>query len=95
MKNDEEGIINYDIAFHETMYHAAGNDRLFQMIHSLREQMLRVRVEYVHNIEDKRPLIGQHNLIIDSVSDHDPEAASQYAGQHIRAAEVDMLAVLE
>ena len=52
LKNDEEGIINYDIAFHETIYRATGNERLIQMINSLREQMQRVRVEYVHHIED-------------------------------------------
>ena len=44
LKNDEEGIINYDIAFHEAIYRATGNERLIQMINSLREQMQRVRV---------------------------------------------------
>ena len=33
------------------IYRATGNERLIQMINSLREQMQRVRVEYVHHIE--------------------------------------------
>jgi DNA-binding GntR family transcriptional regulator len=95
LENDENGIINYDIAFHETMYHSARNDRLFKMIHSLREQMLRVRVEYVHNIEDKRPLIGQHEAIIDGIAAHDADTAGKMAGVHIETAEQDMVAVLQ
>ncbi|MGL4282510.1 GntR family transcriptional regulator [Eubacterium aggregans] len=95
MKNDEEGIINYDVAFHETMYQSAKNDRLFQMIHSLREQMLRVRVEYVHNIDDKKPLIGQHESIVENIAKHDVKEAGRVAGYHIENAEADMMEVLE
>lgn len=95
LKNDEEGIINYDIAFHEAIYRATGNERLIQMINSLREQMQRVRVEYVHHIEDKTPLIGQHQKIIDNIANHRCSEASEAAGAHIQITEKDMVAVLE
>ena len=95
LKNDEEGIINYDIEFHEAIYRATGNERLIQMINSLREQMQRVRVEYVHHIEDKTPLIGQHQKIIDNIANHRCSEASEAAGAHIQITEKDMVAVLE
>ncbi|MDO4287963.1 MAG: GntR family transcriptional regulator [Eubacterium sp.] len=93
--NDETGIINHDIAFHETIYEATGNKRLCQMINSLREQMQRVRVEYVHHVEDKRSLTGQHQRIIDNIEKHLPAEASAAAAEHIHLAELDMVAVLE
>ena len=95
LKNDEEGIINYDIAFHEAIYRATGNERLIQMINSLREQMQRVRVEYVHHIEYKTPHIGQHQKIIDNIANHRCSEASEAAGAHIQITEKDMVAVLE
>lgn len=91
LNNDEQGIISYDIAFHETIYRATGNERLCNMINSLREQMQRVRVEYVHRISDKRPLIGQHKMIIEYIEQHDPEKAAEAASKHIREAESDMI----
>lgn len=93
--NDEQGIVVCDTAFHEAIYKSTGNDRLFQMIHSLREQMLRMRVEYVHHIEDKKPLIGQHRSIIHNIADHNVIEAGRVAGAHIQQAEEDMMAVLK
>ena len=93
--NDELGIINHDIAFHETIYEATGNKRLCQMIHSLREQMQRVRVEYVHHVEDKSSLTGQHQRIIDNIEKHLPGEAADAASEHIHLAELDMVEVLE
>ena len=93
--NDEMGIINHDIEFHETIYEATGNKRLRQMINSLREQMQRVRVEYVHHVEDKSCLTGQHQRIIDNIEKHQPEEAFAAATEHIKQAEHDMVAVLK
>lgn len=95
LKNDEAGIIDYDIEFHEAIYKATGNERLVQMINSLREQMQRIRVEYVHHIDDKTPLIGQHQKIIDNIAQHQTEAASEAASAHIQMTEEDMVAVLD
>lgn len=93
--NDEEGIIDYDIAFHEILYKACRNERLRQMIHTLREQMQRIRVEYVHNVDNKKPLTGQHQAIIDNIAGHHPDEAGQYAARHIKITEKDMVAVLK
>jgi DNA-binding GntR family transcriptional regulator len=92
---DEDGIIDYDITFHEILYKASRNERLCNMIHTLREQMQRVRVEYVHNVDDKLPLIGQHRAIIDNVARHNPEEAAKYAAKHITVTEENMVEVLD
>lgn len=92
---DYDGIIDYDIAFHELLYKACGNNRLRSMIHSLREQMLRMRVEYVHNVTDMHPLRGQHRAIIDGVAGGDSDAAEAAAKAHIATTKDDMVAVLE
>lgn len=92
---DEDGIIDYDITFHEILYKASRNERLCNMIHTLREQMQRVRVEYVHNVDDKLPLIGQHRAIIDNVAKHNPAEAAKYAAKHITVTEENMVEVLD
>ncbi len=92
---DYDGIIDYDIAFHEILYKACGNNRLRSMIHSLREQMLRMRVEYVHHVTDMHPLRGQHRAIIDGVANGDPDAAEAAAKAHIATTKDDMVAVLK
>ncbi len=92
--NDGEAIIDNDITFHEVLYRASGNGRLRSMIHTLREQMLRFRVEYVHRIDKKKPLPGQHRDIVDSIEAGDAEAAANYARRHISITERDMMELL-
>lgn len=94
-ESDYDGIIDDDIEFHEILYKACGNGRLRSMIHSLREQMLRMRVEYVHNVTDMHPLRGQHRAIIEGIENRDPEAAELAAKAHIDTTKDDMVAVLE
>ncbi|MGI6110081.1 MAG: GntR family transcriptional regulator [Eubacteriaceae bacterium] len=93
--NDEEKIIESDIRFHDVLYDSSGNKKLSQMTNSLREQMQRIRVEYVHKVTDKDPLIGQHESIIEFVEKGIPQAASETAAEHIEITERDMIQVLE
>ncbi len=92
--NDEMGIINHDIAFHEALYNASGNKKLIAQINSIREHTKRIRMEYVHNIEDKRPLTGEHGQIIDGIAQRDASKAFKAASGHIKSTELDMVKVL-
>lgn len=94
LKNDEEGIINYDMDIHEIIYKASGNVKLLQMINSLREQMQRFRAEYVHRIEDKNPLVNQHMEIIKKIEARDRVSANAAACEHIFSTGDNMLKVL-
>ncbi len=93
--NDEEKIIDTDIRFHDILYRSSGNAKLSQMTNQLREQMQRIRVEYVHKVTDKEPLIGQHESIIDFVERRMPKDAAETAAEHIVITERDMVQVLE
>lgn len=94
-ENDEFGVITWDTSFHDQMYAASGNDRLFNMIHTLREQMQRMRIDYVHNIPQREPLIGQHEEIIENIAAHRAKEAGLMAAEHIRQVEADMMLVLQ
>jgi DNA-binding GntR family transcriptional regulator len=91
VKNDEEGIIKYDMDIHEIIYRASGNIKLVQMIHSLREQMQRFRAEDVHRIEDKKHLVNQHMEIIEKINQKQSERARLAACEHIHSTGDDML----
>lgn len=95
LEDNADQIIDSDIRFHDHLYKCSGNEKLWHMTAQLREQMQRVRVEYVHKVEDKKPLIGQHEAIIDFIERRDPIAASQTAAEHIRITEQDMINILQ
>ncbi|NLN98195.1 MAG: GntR family transcriptional regulator [Eubacteriaceae bacterium] len=92
--NDEAGIIDYDIAFHEVLYNASGNKKLIAQINSIREQTKRIRMEYVQNVDDKCPLIGEHRRIIEGIVQRDAAKAFKAASDHIKSTELDMIKVL-
>jgi len=95
LDNDNEGIVKYDILFHDTIYKAGRNFKLTQMVSSVREQMQRLRIEYVHMISDKAPLIGQHEDIIKNIVKGQPQEAYNAAISHIKISEEDMVRVFE
>jgi len=94
LKNDEEGIIKYDMDIHEIIYKASGNMKLLQMINSLREQMQRFRSEYVHRIDDKTPLVNQHMEIIKGIECREGVSANAAACEHIFSTGDNMLKLL-
>jgi len=95
LDNDDDGIVKYDILFHDTIYKAGRNLKLTQMISSVREQMQRLRVEYVHMISNKTPLIGQHKDIIKNIVEKNPQEAYEAAIGHIKISEDDMVRGVE
>ena len=46
-QGDIKKIAEADVAFHDTIYHAAGNAKLVTMLDNMREQIYRYRVEYL------------------------------------------------
>ena len=92
--NDIAGIVEHDIEFHEALYQSSGNAHLIKMLHSIREQLKRIRVEYVQTIDDKVPLIGQHESIIEYIEKHMPLEAQQVAEKHISITEKEMLDIM-
>ncbi len=94
MEDDAQKVIQGDIHFHTALYRLSGNQKLYHITNQLREQMQRIRVEYVHRIDEKDHLIGQHEAIIEMVEKGRGEEAFKVAEEHIKLAERDMVDLL-
>ena len=64
-QGDIKKIAEADVAFHDTIYHAAGNAKLVTMLDNMREQIYRYRVEYLKDEKNAYPtLIQEHRKIL-------------------------------
>ena len=81
--NDVTKIAEMDVEFHEMIYMGTKNERLIQMLHNLREQMYRYRMEYIKDKEKRNTLVEEHIEIINRIKNHDIEAAKEASRKHI------------
>lgn len=81
--NDVTKVAEADVAFHDIIYHATGNERLVQMLFNLREQMYRYRVEYLKRKESHPRLLAEHDQIVEMISKRDKAAATKAVCAHI------------
>ena len=72
-----------DIDFHEIIYAATYNKRLLQILHNLREQIYRYRMEYLKDKTSHERLVKEHNDIIAALAKHDKEEATEVVWNHI------------
>lgn len=72
-----------DVQFHEIIYNATHNRRLVQLLHNLREQMYRFRMEYLKDEKGRENLCREHNEICMALREKDAEKAHRYICQHI------------
>ena len=61
------------MAFHDTIYHAAGNAKLVTMLDNMREQIYRYRVEYLKDEHAYPTLIQEHRKILELLEKHEKE----------------------
>ena len=69
--NDVTKIAEMDVEFHEMIYMGTKNERLIQMLHNLREQMYRYRMEYIKDKEKRNTLVEEHMEIINRIKNHE------------------------
>lgn len=81
--DDITKIAEADVAFHDIIYLATGNRRLIQLLNNLREQMYRYRVEYLKQKECHSKLLAEHQDIIWSIENGEPDKAATITFQHI------------
>lgn len=82
-KEELSACVEADMAFHETIYEAAQNRRLQQILQNLREQMYRCRLEYLKDKRMHRLLVEEHDTIRRAVKKNDPEKAGSAMRIHI------------
>lgn len=84
-------IIQYDEAFHDTIYRIADNQKLTLMINNLREQMFRYRLEYIKDEQIRHTVVAEHWKIIEALAAGDAAAAKTTISAHIQRQEVTVI----
>ena len=79
---DAKIIAKADVALHDIIAAATGNQRLIQLINNLAEQMYRYRFEYIKDTSQHEQIIKEHRIIYESIVNKDKEAASNMAKTH-------------
>ena len=72
-----------DVNFHETIYRAADNKRLMQVLNNLREQIYRYRVEYLKEDEARNRLVKEHEKITQAIKARDVKKAQELSFEHL------------
>ena len=80
---DVKQIAQADVALHDIIVEATGNQRLIQLVNNLSEQMYRYRFEYIKDSSQHERLVEEHKVIYESIVKKDKETASHMAKVHI------------
>ena len=80
---DAKKIAQADVALHDIIVRATGNQRLIQLVNNLSEQMYRYRFEYIKDFSQHERLVEEHRIIYESIVNKDKETAAEAAKTHI------------
>ena len=80
---DAKKIAQADVALHDIIVRATGNQRLIQLVNNLSEQMYRYRFEYIKDTSYHELLISEHEKIYEAIAARNKEMAAKMAGSHI------------
>lgn len=80
---DAKKIAQADVALHDIIVQATGNQRLIQLVNNLSEQMYRYRFEYIKDSSQHENLVEEHRIIYRSIVEKDKETAAEAARTHI------------
>ncbi|AOY75184.1 GntR family transcriptional regulator [Clostridium formicaceticum] len=83
LEQDTQGMIEKDIEFHEIIFLATRNQKLYQVSQSLREQIYRFRVKYISEYSKSDQLVTEHDRILQAIAEREPEKAYIYGMEHI------------
>lgn len=80
---DVKKIAQADVALHNIIVEATGNQRLISLVNTLSEQMYRYRFEYIKDFSQHESLIEEHRVIYESIVKKDKKTAADAAKLHI------------
>ncbi|MGI6413363.1 MAG: GntR family transcriptional regulator [Syntrophomonadaceae bacterium] len=89
--NDMERLVEVDTKFHEAIYRASRNQRLFTIINNLREQIQRFRTQSLSYPGRMKQSLDEHRSIVEAIQSRDTALARQVAQEHIENAENSMI----
>ena len=80
---DASVIAKADVALHDIIVEATGNQRRAQLVNNLSEQMYRYRFVYIKEESKHDMLVAEHREIYESIASRDKERAARAAKLHI------------
>jgi Transcriptional regulators len=86
-----ERMIELDTRFHDHLYRSSRNERLGQILSTLREQIQRFRTQTLSNPARMRVALDEHRALVEALAARDAEAAARAAAQHIESAENSLM----
>lgn len=92
--SDLHQMANLDEQFHDVVYRATGNQRLFQIINQLREQLYWYRLEYVKSEEARNAVLKEHEEILETLRRMDVKGAKKAMKLHILNQEKTILKLI-
>lgn len=90
-EKDAARLVELDTRFHDLLYKASRNERLGQILSSLREQIQRFRTQTLSNPARMRVALEEHRSLVEALAARDAEAAARCAAQHIESAENSLM----
>ena len=88
---DATVIAKADVAFHDIIVGATGNERLVALLNNLAEQMYRYRLEYIKDVSQHGKLIEEHRVLMDAILKGNIIGARDAAREHIDNQEKSIL----
>lgn len=88
---DFDKLVDIDARFHESIYKASRNERLWAIINNLREQIQRLRMTSLSVPGRMSQSLKEHRAIVEAIQSRDINLARQAAQEHIENAENVMM----
>lgn len=88
---DLKKIAQADVALHDIIVKATGNERLVQLVSNLSEQMYRYRFEYIKDASKHQRLVEEHRIIFESIRNKDKITALETSKLHIDNQEASVM----
>jgi len=85
-KRDVEQFINLNSAFHNILLSACGNEQLWTLLQTYRDQFFDRRLVRVFNAADWRSMPKQHQRLLDAVQQRNPRLVEKAVHEHIKTA---------
>ena len=82
-EKDVKLLAQKDVALHDIIVQATGNQRLIQLVNNLSEQMYRYRFEYLKDFSQHEKLVEEHRVIYENIVKKNRETACEAARLHI------------
>ena len=80
---DLRQMADTDTAFHNIIIDTAGNEKVKELLVSLKEQIFRYKYEFMKEMEDPTILVREHDQIINAIGESRSDKAVELIRMHI------------